>query len=84
MRPLILLCLIGLLAAPVRAGVRDCRDAISSFRSARSDVATAVRTYATCIADSDGHDDCSSEFSTLQSAHDDFESAVASYQSDCP
>lgn len=84
MRPTIIISLICLLATPVRAGVNDCREAISNFRSARSDVADAVRRYASCIAGSDGHDDCSSEFSSLRSAQDDFESATASYESDCP
>lgn len=84
MRRAILFCLMCLLSVPVRAGIDDCREAISSFRSARSDVFDAVKRYARCVADSDGHDDCSSEFSALQSAHDDFDSAASSYQSDCP
>ncbi len=60
-----------------------CRNAVDQFKSARSDVAGDVQTYASCISGSDGHDDCSSEFSTLQSAHDDFEFAVSDYETEC-
>lgn len=84
MRVMILLFVFGLLVVPAKAGVDECREAISTFRSARSEVADALRAYASCISNSDGHDDCSSEFSALHSAQDDFESATSSYESECP
>jgi hypothetical protein len=65
------------------ADPEGCRAAIDQFKSARSDVSTDLRTYASCVSGSNGHDDCSSEFSALQSAHDDFESAVSEYESEC-
>lgn len=65
------------------ADPEGCRSAIDQFSSARSDVANNVRTYASCVSGSDGHDDCSSEFSGLQSAHDEFESAVSEYEGEC-
>jgi hypothetical protein len=73
------------LMSPVtlRADVEDCRDAIQSFKSARSDIASALQSYVSCVSGSDGHDDCSSEFGTLNSAQDDFESAVSSYEGEC-
>jgi hypothetical protein len=71
-------------AQPTVANPQACRDAIDSYKSAISDVSTALRTYASCVSDSQGHDDCSSEFSSLRSAQDDFESAVSEYQSECP
>lgn len=73
------------LASPgaLRADVEDCRDAISSFKSARSDIAGALQAYVACVSSSNGHDDCSSEFDTLRSAQDDFESAVSNYDSNC-
>jgi hypothetical protein len=66
-----------------RADPEECREAISQYNSAKSDVADALKLYAACVSDSDGHDDCSSEFSTLRSAQDDFESAVSEYESNC-
>jgi hypothetical protein len=66
-----------------RANPEECRDAISQYNSAKSDIADALKRYASCVSDSDGHDDCSSEFSSLRSAQDDFESAVSDYESNC-
>ena len=60
-----------------------CQEALNQLRSARSDVADALRQYVSCLNSSDGHDDCSSEFGSLQSAQDDFEFAVSSYESEC-
>jgi len=65
------------------ADTEACQEAIDQFKSARSDVDSDLTSYASCVSDSDGHDDCSSEFSTVQSAQSDFESAVSSYESDC-
>jgi hypothetical protein len=65
------------------ADPEECRDAIDQYKSARADVADAVRKYASCVADDDGHDDCSSEFRKLRSAQDDFESAVSEYEKEC-
>jgi hypothetical protein len=65
------------------ADSEECRNAVDQYNSAKSEVSDALRTYASCISDSRGHDDCSSEFSKLQSVHDDFESAVSEYESEC-
>jgi hypothetical protein len=65
------------------AGPSECQEAISEYKSAGSDVATALKSYSNCISSSDGHDDCSSEFEQLKSAQDDFESAVSNYESEC-
>jgi hypothetical protein len=65
------------------AGPEECQEAVEKYRSAASDVKEALRTYARCLSDTDGHDDCSTEFTRLRSAQDDFESAVSDYESDC-
>jgi hypothetical protein len=67
----------------IRADSESCRTALDQYRSAKSDVFDAIKTYASCVRDRDGHDDCSSEFSSLQSEQDDFESAVSDYEGDC-
>jgi hypothetical protein len=67
----------------VGAGPSECREAVDEYKSAKSDVADALRRYADCVSTSDGHEDCSVEFSTLHSAQDDFESAVSNYESEC-
>jgi hypothetical protein len=74
---------IVLAIADVKADPEACRDALDQFKSARSDVSDSLRSYASCVSSSDGHDDCSREFSQVHSAQDDFESAVSSYEGDC-
>jgi hypothetical protein len=66
-----------------RAGPTECQDAIAEYKSAMSDVSTALQTYSACLSTDDGHDDCSTEFETLKSAQEDLESAVSSYGSEC-
>ncbi len=66
-----------------KADPEECRNAVDQYNSARSDVSTALTSYASCISGDDGHDDCSIEFSSLQSEQSDFESAVSEYGSDC-
>jgi len=66
-----------------RSDTDECRDALDHYKSARSDVSSALRHYGQCVSESKGHDDCSSELSTLHSAQDDFESAVSEYQDKC-
>jgi hypothetical protein len=61
----------------------DCRSASSNYNSALDDVATTLKRYTRCVADSKGQDDCSSEFRRLKSAQNDFESAVASLRYEC-
>jgi hypothetical protein len=61
----------------------DCSDAISSYNSAISDIETKLKSYARCVASSNGADDCSSEFRRLRSSQGDFESAVSDYQLYC-
>jgi hypothetical protein len=65
------------------AGPDECREAAEQYKSAVSEVASALSQYATCVTSSDGTDDCSSEFSSLGSAHDDFETAASRYVSEC-
>ena len=66
-----------------RSDTDECRDALDHYKSARSDVSSALRRYGQCVSDSKGRDDCATEFSTLHSAQDDFESAVSEYQDKC-
>lgn len=54
----------------------SCRDALDQYRSANSDLTDALRTYASCIADSEGHERCAREFLILKTKQEDFESAV--------
>jgi hypothetical protein len=73
----------ALIVTGTRADTAACKDAIDQYNSARSDIADTLKRYASCVASSDGHDDCSSEFRRLKSAQDDFESAVSEYESEC-
>jgi hypothetical protein len=66
-----------------RASPSECQEAITDYKSARSDISNALQLYANCVSSGDGHDDCSSEFHTLQSAQNDFEDAVSRYESEC-
>ncbi len=66
-----------------RSDTDECREALEHYKSAKSDVSSALRQYGRCVSDSKGHDDCSAEFSTLHSAQDDLEAAVSEYQSNC-
>ncbi len=70
-------------AARSRADPTECQEAITEYKSARSDISTALQVYINCLSSNDGHDDCSSEFQSLKSAQDDFEDAVSKYESDC-
>jgi len=70
-------------ASTARSGTDECAEALDKYNSVLPDIAHALRGYATCVSDSEGHDDCAADFSTLKSAQDDFESAVSDYQSDC-
>ena len=65
------------------AGPDECREAAEQYKSAVSEVASALTQYATCVTSSDGTDDCSSEFASLSSAHDDFETAASNYVNEC-
>ena len=80
-------CLLGsillLAAGSASADPETCREALDQYRSAKSDVESALAIYRSCVDGGDGHDDCSSEFSSLQSAQDDFESAVSEYENEC-
>jgi hypothetical protein len=70
-------------APKAHASPIECREAVDKYNSAVSDVSDALKRYRSCVADSQGHDDCSSEFSRLRSAQDDFESGVSEYGSEC-
>jgi hypothetical protein len=80
-----LLAAAFLIATSQAASARpdECREAAEQYKSAVSEVASALSQYATCVTPSDATDDCSSEFSSLRSAHDDFESAASNYLSEC-
>lgn len=65
------------------AGPEECREAAEQYKSAVSEVTSALTQYATCVTSSDGTDDCSSEFASLSSAHNDFETAASQYASEC-
>jgi hypothetical protein len=69
--------------ATAAADRRGCRSATEAYKSAKSEVADNLRSYADCIHASDGRDDCSAEFSRLKSAQDDFETAVSAYEDEC-
>jgi hypothetical protein len=87
MRRLKLITLSGFILAgtmqSVAADPESCREAVDGYNSARREVSDALRSYASSVSGSQGHDDCSSEFSQLSSAQDDFESAVSEYESEC-
>lgn len=72
----------ALVAAPT-VDAEGCRTATSAYNSALSDVSYALRRYSTCVADSQGTDDCSTEFRRLKNAQSDFESAVTTYGYEC-
>jgi hypothetical protein len=76
--------ILAISAFAANADPAECRQAIHEYNSAMAEVSDALRHYAGCISDSQGHDDCSTEFSSLKSAQDDFESAVSDYESECP
>jgi hypothetical protein len=72
--------------APVGVAVadpEDCENAIEQYKSVRSDLHDSLNRYISCLADDDGHDDCSSEFGNVRSNQDDFESSVSDYESEC-
>lgn len=66
-----------------RAGETECTEAIASYNSAVEDISTAIKRYSRCVADGQGHDDCSSEFRRMKSSQSDFEVAVSNYGSEC-
>lgn len=61
----------------------ECQEATSAYNSAISDISTALQSYNSCLASTDGHDNCSGEFELLKSAQDDFEDAVSTHESEC-
>jgi hypothetical protein len=71
------------LTAPLGALANDCEDATDNYNSAAEDLMAALRRHASCVADSEGEDDCSSEFGRVRSVQDDFESAVSDVESYC-
>jgi hypothetical protein len=66
-----------------RANPTECQEAITEYKSARSEISSALQLYANCVSSGDGHDDCSSEFQILQFAQSEFEDAVSKYESEC-
>ena len=78
------LTIVLLAGVSATADPEACRGAIRTFKSARSSVGDYLRRYASCVSQSNGHDDCSREFSGLRSAQDNFELAVSDFDRDCP
>ena len=72
--------LAGLFVSTAHA---DCRSATDEYNSALDDVASTLKRYTRCVAESKGRDDCSSEFRRLKNAQSDFESAVSHVESGC-
>lgn len=60
-----------------------CRSAIDSYNLAVDTISSRIRRYTTCVANSQGRDECSIEFNSLRSAHTDFELSISSYRSGC-
>jgi hypothetical protein len=81
----IMLCVASAvcLARTALAGPTECQEAITEYKSAKSDISSALQLYANCVSSSDGHDDCSTEFEQLKSAQDDLEDAVSKYETEC-
>jgi hypothetical protein len=79
----LLLASMLFLARTSSADPTECREAVAAYNSAIADVSAKLRRYASCISNSQGHDDCSTEFRHLKSAQDDFENAVSQYESEC-
>ena len=74
--------LLFLWTAPVvMAG--DCDEAVDTYTSAIGEVDSALTRYRTCVAGSQGKDDCWTEFRRLKRAQDDFESAVSNIGGPC-
>ena len=78
------LTIVLLAGVSAMADREACRGAILTFKSAKGSVGDYLRRYASCVSQSNGHDDCSREFSGLRSAQDNFELAVSDFDRDCP
>ena len=78
-----ILALVLIVGLSATAEPDSCLNAIVQFKSAKGSVPNFIRTFASCVSKSDGHDDCANEFTALQSAYADFESAVSEYDSRC-
>jgi hypothetical protein len=78
-----ILVLVSIVGFSATAEPDSCLDAIAQFKSVKGNVPNYIRTFASCISKSDGHDDCAQEFTALQSVHADFESAVSERESKC-
>jgi len=73
-------CGITLLVISIAGSDADpesCQLAMDQYRSAKSDVTDALGRLASCIADTDAHEDCHREFVLLGFKQEDFESTVA-------
>jgi hypothetical protein len=77
------ICTAFSLSGATLASPSECQEAISQFNSALDDISSTLKRYATCVSNSQGHDDCSSEFRRLKSAQSDLEDAVSKYGSEC-
>ena len=82
-----IICGVGLvLALGGSASSQDaeqCRYTVDNYNNAVSHISSRIRRYSSCVANSNGHDDCSSEFRRLRSAQSEFETYVSEYQSYC-
>ena len=78
------LTIVLLAGVSATADPEACRGALRILKSARGGVGDYLRRYASCVSQSNGHDDCTREFSRLRSAQDNFEVAVSDFDRDCP
>jgi hypothetical protein len=66
------------------ADPKSCQDVVYKYDTAIRDLMADIRSYAWCVRESRGHDDCSIAFSALKSAHSEFDDIVDAYEGgDC-
>lgn len=79
----VIVCVLTIWPSSSFADPSECQDAVTEYKSAMSDISTALQSYTSCLSSTGGHDDCSTEFEQLKSAQDDFEDAVSKYETEC-
>jgi|GEM_PF-2205070 len=78
-----LIAIALLLPYNTKANPLECESASQSLRETQSDLNDALKSYANCLANSNGYEVCASEFSHLSSAQNNFKTAVSDYKSNC-
>lgn len=69
------LAALALLTAP-DTNQAECGSVAESYKAAAAAVAKALGSYATCVAESNQHDNCAAEMQALDDAHDNFVDAI--------